>query len=241
MKKPLFSILTPTHNRAEFLTANIKSVQNQKKDDFTYEHIIVDNDSTDNTAAVVKKLAREDERIIYIKNNRNFGPGDALNIAFKKSKGKFIIPLDDDDLLPRSSLRIRNNFHKKNPRAKWTYGLSLFIDKNNKLLDGLLEYAVYRPPEKNAFKSLLKRCFIPNGTVTLDRSCVKLNGGWGEKLRTQDYDFWLRLAEKKIKPYLIESYLCLYRVHKNRITEKIKKEGGVPEEGEYYKKRFFSK
>jgi teichuronic acid biosynthesis glycosyltransferase TuaG len=242
MKKPIFSILTPTHNRAkDFLAATIKSVQKQKEDGFTHEHIIVDNDSTDNTAELVKEFAREDKRIIYIKNNRNFGPGDALNIAFKKSKGEFIVPLDDDDLLPRSSLQIRHDFFQKNKRAKWSYGFSLFIKSDDKLFEDLSEYSVFRPPEKNAFQSLLKRCFIPNGTVTIRRACVKLVGKWGEKWRSQDYDYWLRLAEKGIKPHLIKSYLCLYRVHPNRITEENKTSGGNPEEGEYYKKRFFSK
>ncbi len=241
MKKPFFSILTPTHNRAEFLTANIRSIQNQKEEGFTHEHIIVDNNSTDDTAKIAKKFVREDKRIIYIKNNRNFGPGDALNIAFKKSKGKFIVPLDDDDLLPRSSLQIRYNFLKKNPRAQWTYGRSLFINKNNKLLENLGEYNIYRPQAKNAFQSLLKRCFVPNGTATIDRSCIKTVGGWGEKLRTQDYDLWLRLAEKKFKPYLIEGYLCLYRVHPGQLTKKSAADGGNPEERKYYSERFFSK
>jgi glycosyltransferase involved in cell wall biosynthesis len=95
------------------LAANIRSVQNQKEDNFIHEHIIVDNDSTDDTAEVVKKIARKDKRIIYIKNNRNLGPGDALNIAFKKSKGKLIVPLDDDDLLPRSSYALEIIFLKK--------------------------------------------------------------------------------------------------------------------------------
>ncbi len=113
MGKPLFSILTPTWNRAEFLTANIKCIQNQKENGFTHEHIIVNNNSDDNTDEIVKKFASEDKRIVYIKNDRNYGPGDALNIAFKKAKGKFIIPLDDDDLLPLSSLQIRHDFLKK--------------------------------------------------------------------------------------------------------------------------------
>ncbi len=242
MKKPFFSIITPTHNRADdFLGDIIKSIQNQKEEGFEHEHIIVDNDSTDGTAKLVKNLAKKDKRIVYIKNDRNFGPGDALNIGFKKSKGEFIIPLDDDDLLPRSSLQIRCDFLKKNKKAKWTYGLSLFIKKENKLFDDLLEYNTYRPPAKDAFQSLLKRCFVPNGTATIHRSCIKTVGGWEEKLRTQDYDMWLKLAEKKIKPYFIDSYLCLYRVHPDQITKKDIKTGGSQEEKDYYQKRFFHK
>jgi hypothetical protein len=117
----------------------------------------------------------------------------------------------------------------------------LFIGEDGKIFDDLLEYSVYRPPEKNAFQSLLKRCFIPNGTTTIDRSCIKTVGGWSEKLRTQDYDLWLRLAEKKFKPYLIESYLCLYRVHSGQLTKKNAADGGNPEERKYYSERFFSK
>lgn len=117
----------------------------------------------------------------------------------------------------------------------------MFIKEDGRLFDDLLEYSTFRPPAKNAFQSLLKRCFIPNGTVTLERSCIKSVKGWGEKLHTQDYDMWLRLAEKGIKPRLIESYLCLYRIHPNQLSKADKLSGGIPEEGKYYEERFFSK
>src|SRR4051812_1692017 len=117
-KKNLFSILTPTLNRAnEFLPQTILSIQNQKEDGFSHEHIIVDNGSKDNTEKVVKAFAKKDKRIKYVKSKTNLGAAGGLNLALKNSSGEFVIPLDDDDMLPLSSLQFRYNFLKRNPKA----------------------------------------------------------------------------------------------------------------------------
>lgn len=235
MKKPLYSILTPTYNRgANFLPQTIRSIQNQKEDGFTHEHIIADNASTDKTEKIVREFAKKDKRIIYVKNKSNLGAAGGLNSAFKKSKGDFIIPLDDDDLLPMSSLQMRHNFHQANPKIKWSYGYSLFIDQNNKLTDKIMEYSIAFKKERTDFLSLWGRCYIPNGTVTMKREIVEKVNGWTPGVQTQDFDMWLRLAAAKIHPYLIESYLCLYRVHRNQMTKKLIKRGTFNIERDYY-------
>lgn len=231
----IISVLTPTHNRADsFLPQTILSVQNQREFGFVHEHIIVDNASTDRTEKVVKEFARKDKRIKYVKNRRNWGAGDALNVGYKRAKGDLIVPLDDDDMLPLSSLQIRYNFHKQSAKALWSYGRLLYIDVNNRLFDDLKEYNINYEPKHDLFFSLWHRCFIPNGTVTLRKEAVEKSGYWNPKLRTQDFDMWLKLASKKVKLYLIDSYLSLYRVHPDQMNKIDRSSGTYDLERAYY-------
>lgn len=239
MKQTLISVLTPTHNRGkDYLPQTILSVQNQLEKGFSHEHIIVDNESKDNTARVVKELAKKDKRIIYIRNNRNLGAADGLNVAFKRSKGQLVVPLDDDDLLPPFSLQARYDFFQNNPKVKWAYGYSLFINSDNALLDGLRGYRVAAYGDKQYFPELLKGNYIPNGTVTVKRECIQAVGGWDPEIKTQDYEMWLKLAEKKIRPYLMPGYVCLYRVHTGQVSRIQTKDSTYTNERTYYKNKY---
>lgn len=91
--KTYFSVIIATYNRAEMLKRAISSVLNQKFQSF--EIIVVDDASTDDTELVVKQIA--DKRINYIKNKRNLHKGGARNVGIKAAQGNFICFLDDDD------------------------------------------------------------------------------------------------------------------------------------------------
>lgn len=238
MNKNLISILTPTHNRGQnYLPQLIISVMAQKEAGFEHEHIIVDNLSTDNTEKIVREFAAKDKRIKYIKNNRNLGAADGLNVAFKKAKGDLIVPIDDDDMLPLSSLQYRFNFFNADKKVKWAYGQSIFIDPDNKVEFPLREYNVPYIKMKNGVVDLLKGCFIPNGTVTIKREEVERAGKWDPEIKTQDYDLWLRLAANKVKPYKMDSYLCLYRIHPKQSSKAQQGDGTYRNEREYYLNR----
>lgn len=227
---PLFSIITPTHNRADYLRQNIQSISKQKQTGFDHEHIIVDNNSTDNTAEMVQELMKEDSRIVYIHNPRNLGPADALNVGFAKSTGDFIIPLDEDDLLPLQSLQFRANYFQAHPDKKWAYGHSIFIDKDNALWKDLLEYGCAFEMKGSDLENLLGRCFIPNGTVTIARACIEAVGGWNVEIKTQDYNMWLKLAHAQFPLGYMDSYLCYYRVHADQISKIHRTDGTWTEE-----------
>lgn len=89
---PFFSIITPTYNRAKFITKVIESVLNQSFSN--WEHIIIDDGSKDNTSAIVASF--DDKRIKYV-YQENQERSRARNHGIKLSKGKFICFLDSDD------------------------------------------------------------------------------------------------------------------------------------------------
>jgi glycosyltransferase involved in cell wall biosynthesis len=92
-KKPFFSVVLPTLNRADYLVLAIQSVLNQTFGDF--ELIISDNFSTDNTEAMVKSFS--DQRIRYVKTEKTLPMYESWEFALGEAKGKYITFLGDDD------------------------------------------------------------------------------------------------------------------------------------------------
>jgi glycosyltransferase involved in cell wall biosynthesis len=92
---PNVSIIVPTYNRAHLIGRAIQSVLNQTYQDF--ELIVVDDGSADNTEEVVKEFQKKDERIIYIRQEKNKGAAAARNTGIKAAKGEYIAFQDSDD------------------------------------------------------------------------------------------------------------------------------------------------
>ncbi len=91
----LVSILLPTYNARHLISAAIQSVLNQTESRF--ELIVINDCSTDDTAAVVERFARGDDRIKLLHTARNGGPAAARNIGFDAACGRWIALLDSDD------------------------------------------------------------------------------------------------------------------------------------------------
>ncbi|HML34139.1 glycosyltransferase family 2 protein [Sporomusa sphaeroides] len=91
----LISIIVPAYNVAPEIGDCIRSVQKQ-----SYPHwelIVVNDESKDNTAAIVEELIREDSRIRLV-NQKNGGVSKARNTGLNKATGKYIAFLDGDDM-----------------------------------------------------------------------------------------------------------------------------------------------
>ena len=235
----LISILTPTHNRAgNFLPDTIRRVQNQKENGFEHEHIIIDNASTDGTEEMVKQFMQNDNRIKYIRNEKNLWASGALNKGFENSSGEIIVPLDDDDLLPKNSLQMRFNA-LQNKSIQWCSGYAVFIDENNRLLDTdkKTEYessATMFLDDNNALKEPYRFFLgffknygmICNGTVSIRRKCIEDVGGWNNDFTaSQDTDMWIKLAKKEFHYKLLNNYLLFYRIHQGQSSNKNSQNG----------------
>ena len=92
--KPFFSVIIPTYNRASFITKTIESVVNQTFRSF--EIIVVDDGSTDNTEKLVRLIS--DTRFRYYKKS-NEERAVARNFGTKLATGHYVTFLDSDDLL----------------------------------------------------------------------------------------------------------------------------------------------
>ncbi len=101
---PLFSIIIPTYNRANFIRRAISSVLNQTFQNF--EIIVVDDGSTDNTREIVSLI--DNIKILYF-HKVNEERSIARNYGITKSTGEYISFLDSDDVLYMNHLEIANN------------------------------------------------------------------------------------------------------------------------------------
>lgn len=98
-RKPRVTIVTPTYRRnAEgMLLSCLRSASEQSFADF--EHIIIDDGSSDGTEDIVRRLAEADERIVYVRHDRNCGlPAVRTNEGIIRARGNAIAFLFDDNV-----------------------------------------------------------------------------------------------------------------------------------------------
>ena len=99
--KPFFSVIIPTYNHANYLKKALDSVLNQSFNN--YEIIVIDDNSTDNTSAVVNSYKN---KIIYKKIINNRIIGKSRNLGIEISKGEWLAFLDSDDEWLKDKLKI---------------------------------------------------------------------------------------------------------------------------------------
>lgn len=99
----MVSIIIPTFNRLQTLLATIESIRRQKPAD--YEIIVVDDCSTDSTAAEIR--ARYGSSVKLVSTDRRLGPSYARNTGLSKASGEYVWFLDSDVVLPDESLMQR--------------------------------------------------------------------------------------------------------------------------------------
>ena len=96
MKKKI-SIVTPTFNEEDNILRLCDEISKEMKNySYDYEHIIIDNSSTDKTISIVKKIAEKDKNVKVILNSRNFGSIRSSQYGLLQSTGDATILLSSD-------------------------------------------------------------------------------------------------------------------------------------------------
>ena len=105
MKK--ISIVTPTYNEEENIELLCKKIANEfSKMNYDYEHIIIDNCSTDNTVSILRNICKNDKNVKVILNNKNYGHITSPFYAMLQSSGDATILINADfqdpiELIPK--------------------------------------------------------------------------------------------------------------------------------------------
>src|SRR5690606_2948377 len=115
---PIVSIITPVYNSSKFIRQCLLSTTTQSYPHF--EHVLVDDCSTDSSVEIIEGFAKSDSRIKLIKLTENGGAGVARNTAIKAATGRFIAFLDSDDFWHKDKLKLQVDFMLKNDYA-FTY------------------------------------------------------------------------------------------------------------------------
>tara|TARA_A100001011_G_scaffold91683_1_gene96335 strand:- start:11505 stop:12263 length:759 start_codon:yes stop_codon:yes gene_type:complete len=124
--KKKITILTPTHNSAKTILANLRSVKNQKYNN--WEHIIIDNKSNDNTLDLIKANANNKIKVISEKDK---GIYDAINKGIQLAKGEIISILHSDDVYFNKNTLQKVIKVFKNQDVGIIYGNLLYVSKED--------------------------------------------------------------------------------------------------------------
>jgi glycosyltransferase len=122
------SVITAVSNSAESITATVISVINQKYTN--YEHIIIDNKSTDQTLSLVKKAyseAKIDSKLKII-SEKDEGISDAFNKGIRNASGDVILILNSDDALYNEGIFVDVAEIFKDKGVGFVHGDMVFID-----------------------------------------------------------------------------------------------------------------
>ncbi len=127
---PKLSVIVPVYNASAWLRETIDSVINQKYTD--WELILVDDESRDDSADIIKEYSHRDERIKYI-FKKNGGVSSARNVGIENAKGEYIVFLDSDDIaLPDMYSTLIERIEANNTDAEFCAFTRFF--KNGKTL-----------------------------------------------------------------------------------------------------------
>ena len=202
------SIITPVFNSERFINQCISSIKAQTFLD--WEHILVDDCSTDNSSSIIKKFAGKDSRIKYVKLAKNGGPGIARNKGIDLSKGTYISFLDSDDIWHPQKLELQLAFMHQN-----AYPFT-FTSYNRITEEGSEIRGITKARKMVTYKQALYKNPIGCLTVMYDVSF------FGKQympsiVKRQDYALWLKLL-KKSDAYGLDKVLASYRVRQNSVS-----------------------
>ena len=215
----LVSIIMPSYNTGKFIAESIASVAAQTYTD--WELIIVDDASNDNTDEVVQRViqgeqksvchpersvsvvegSNSEERIRYLKNDRNRGAAYSRNRALREAKGKWIAFLDSDDLWAPEKLEKQIAFMTKNG-----YAFS-YTRYTGTIVGG---------PKHITKTGMFNYCWPGCLTVMYDREVVG-DIQIAEIQKNNDYAMWLKIV-RKADCYLLAENLASYRKRSGSIS-----------------------
>jgi len=185
---PLTSIIIPTHDRPELLPRAVESARRAGAD---VEVVVVDDGSTDETSAVCASF----RDIVYVRLEKRRGVGAARVAGIAASSGMYISFLDDDDARLPGSIDRQLAILQAAPDAALVYGQAHRATQS-------LAINGHRPfpqfcPSGDVFWTLIAGNFIPSCSVVARRSAIESVGGlFHEVMPADDWDLWLRIAER---------------------------------------------
>ena len=200
METPV-SIVIPAFNYGKYIAEAIESALAQS---VPCEIIVVDDESTDNTAEIVKKYP---VKYIWQKNK---GLAGARNTGIREAKGKYIMSFDADDILRPDAIK-EHLALLKNEKSIATCALMAFGSQN---------YTAY--PRKATIPILLETNCIYSNSLFPRQAWLDVGGfDEGEIMRYgwEDREFWLRCLGAEYESEVGTYVALLWRRHDNNMSE----------------------
>ncbi len=198
---PAVSIIIPCYKHAGYLPGCIESIVNQTYTD--WECIIVDDGSPDDTSAVAQALIeRYPARKIRLLRQVNQGLGQTRNNGIRASSGRYILPLDADDLLAPTMLEATVGLLERSPELSVAYtDVQLFGLKTDIWQTGRFELDAEMQDNQLPYCSLYRR------------GVWDAVGGYDptRRLSHEDWEFWLHAMRRGFRGDKVAQPLFRYR------------------------------
>lgn len=204
------SVVIPTYNRAELLKKAVESLLSQSHQNI--EIVIVDDCSTDHTSEVIGEM--KDHRIQYIKHPANKGGAAARNTGIAHAAGDYIGFLDSDDQWLPKKLEKQLEVFRKNSNIGVVYtGLS--VVNETKVLREMMPMF-----KGNILTKLIQfNCIDTTSSILVKKELLDEIEGFDASFPScQDWDLYIRLAQKTQFDYVKEPLVLFFQHSEERIT-----------------------
>lgn len=201
MSKCSISIIIPCYNGAEFLRETLDCLQKQTIED--WECIIVNDGSTDNSIEILREYEANDPRYKVI-DKVNEGPSVARNVAISAASGKYILPLDADDLIAPTYAEKAIEYLEQHPQTKLVYcKAKYFGDRNDE----------WKATEYKYEDIIFENCIFCS--CIYRREDYDETKGYNPNMiyGSEDWDFLLSILKPEDEVYCIPEVLFFYRKH----------------------------
>ncbi len=211
MSKPLVSIILTLYNGEKFVRETIESALAQTYTD--WEMIVVDDASTDGSAAAVSSF--DDPRIRVVPLAENGQLCNAHIVGDGEAKGKYMAVLDKDDLWEPDKLEKQVAYLEEHPDTGACFSMMSFIDENGQPKENPVLQSIFTAPNRSRAEWIHELLTTgnhlchPSALVRMD--VLREVGDYRMLyLQVQDYDLWLRIA-LKYNIHVIQEPLVRYR------------------------------
>jgi len=213
MNVPVVSVVMSVFNSERFLREAVESILHQSFRDF--EFIIINDGSTDASSAILDYYQTCDPRVrVYHQENK--GLIESLNRGCALARGKYIARMDADDISVHNRLIWQVGRMEKHSHLGLLGGAVEWVDATGKSL------GIYRHPcENQAIRMALADCSaFWHPTVLIRREVLFSVGGYRRVVvDAEDYDLWLRIAERFDLANL-HAVVLKYRIHPGQVSER---------------------
>lgn len=206
MTPPLVSVVIPTYNGARYIREALASLQQQTLQD--WEAIVVDDGSTDDTAAIVREFMATESRLRLVEHRENQSLPVALNTGFAAARGRYLTWSADDNLFRPRALEVMQQYLESHPETGLVYAAATIIDKEGKAVR-------HRPaadPHDLYERNCVGWCFMYP-----DRARQAVGDYDPACFLAEDLDYWLRISMHYEVAAITED-LYLYRDHPGSLT-----------------------
>ena len=201
-KKPFVSILVPAHNEEVVIVKTILSLLSFDYPKDSYEIIVINDNSDDNSAELLRRLQNEfgTKRLKVInttKKNGGKGKSNALNIGLKYAKGEIISVYDADNTPQKNALSILVSELVNHPKLGAVIGKFRTRNRNASLLTRFIniETLAFQWMAQAGRQHLFGLCTIPGTNYVIRRSVLDEIGGWDVKALAEDTEISFRVYQ----------------------------------------------